>query len=272
MPYRLFRYSILLVLLSAVLQSPARGEKSATVVTDKVASDDPEDVAVLRKIKFVYCVLDKNGDITGLVWTHAAPDHSEFWRVKGLRNIQALTLSGHFTDDHLVHLEGMKLLTSLNLSGTDVSDKGLVHLKALAALRSLHLAECKGVSDAGIAQLGGLAELERLYMYNTRVHGEGFKSLQGLKKLRFMDLGYTDIDNDSLPIIAKLTALDDLDVFGTRVTDEGLPRLKPLTRLRYLWVGDMGPDRAGTAAGRGFAEREDRLSAYRGAEEGAGTQ
>ena len=247
MSYRKLLYCFLPIILLGTPQGRGGDDAPRTAGSKAPAeiSDDPKDVAVLRKIKFVYCQVDKHGNITNISWTSAATDRSEFPRVERLRHMRGITLSGHFSDDDLSHIEGFREIEAIDLSRTDVTDMGLAHLRSLTKLRVLYLAECKGVTDAGIAQLGGLVELERLYLRETPIHGEGFKSLQGLKKLRFMDLAYTGIDNDSLPIIAKLTALDDLNITATRVTDEGLPRLKPLTRLRYLWVGDMGPNRAG---------------------------
>ena len=58
--------------------------------------------------------------------------------------------SGELTEADLEKVE------ELNLSGTQISDAGLVHLKALTALERLDLS-AKGVTDAGLAHVTELA-------------------------------------------------------------------------------------------------------------------
>jgi len=48
-----------------------------------------------------------------------------------------------------VHLQGLTSLQSLDLSGTQVSDAGLVHLQGLISLQSLDLRNTK-VSDTSV--------------------------------------------------------------------------------------------------------------------------
>ena len=78
-------------------------------------------------------------------------------RAKITRNEQGevvnVNLSGtQITDAGLVHLKEMRNLQCLGLSGTQVSDAGLVHLKGLTNLKELALTSTK-VTDAGVAGL-----------------------------------------------------------------------------------------------------------------------
>ena len=80
-------------------------------------------------------------------------------RIGHLSRFERLRLSGSSVSDAgVVHLKGLVSLTKLDLSSTRVSDAGLVHLKGLGSLRHLDLRHTQ-VSDAGLDHLEGLAGL-----------------------------------------------------------------------------------------------------------------
>ena len=58
-------------------------------------------------------------------------------------------------------------LTDLNLSGTDVTDAGLVHLAGLTNLTWLNLGSCPRVTDRGLAPLASLTNLRWLGLAYT---------------------------------------------------------------------------------------------------------
>jgi Leucine-rich repeat (LRR) protein len=62
------------------------------------------------------------------------------------------------TDAGMKYLKGLTRLQSLNLGGTNVTDKGIAELSALVELRHLVLPD--GVSDAGVERLGSLRRLQ----------------------------------------------------------------------------------------------------------------
>ena len=70
-----------------------------------------------------------------------------------MTNLTSLSLSGtQVTDSGLSNLKGLTKLSRLSLGKTQVTDAGLVHLKGLTNLTWLDL-EGTRVSDAGLAQL-----------------------------------------------------------------------------------------------------------------------
>lgn len=84
--------------------------------------------------------------------------------------------------------------------------------------------------------LKGRADVVVLQMANKDVTNETLTYLEGMEKLRELDLNDTSIDDDGLAILAKLPALESLRLRATKVTDEGfqkhlfdLPNLKDLT-------------------------------------------
>jgi internalin A len=65
----------------------------------------------------------------------------------------------------------------LDLSGTEVSDLGLAHLKGLAGLTSLKLSKTN-ITDAGLVHLRGLTYLVYLEVCETRVTPCGAHELE----------------------------------------------------------------------------------------------
>ncbi len=99
-------------------------------------------------------------------------------RVNESTNRTEVDLSGtNVTDAGLEHLKGLTSLQELYLDGTEVTDAGLVHLKGLTSLRRLLLSDTK-VTDAGLVHLKGLTSLQALNLRYTKVTDAGVKKLQ----------------------------------------------------------------------------------------------
>lgn len=113
----------------------------------------------------------------------------------------------HFNALMLVFASGLldkksrlKLLKSLDLSGTEVSDVGLRYIaQYLSQLTELKLAKCWKVSDAGLAQLASLETL-------THLDISGCKMISNLQHL------------------SKCRSIIHLDCTGTSVPTEGLKK------------------------------------------------
>jgi hypothetical protein len=80
----------------------------------------------------------------------------------------------------------------LDLAGTQVTDSGLAHLKAMLNLTRLHL-ERTGITDAGLTNLTQLTSLEYLDLYGTEVTDAGLETLQSLPKLKQIYLWQTKV-------------------------------------------------------------------------------
>jgi hypothetical protein len=125
-------------------------------------------------------------------------------RLKSLRMLNSIHVDkAGLGDDSLKHLSSLPLLHTMNLQGNRFTDKGLAYLKDMRRLKQL--VPDNGdtdITDAGMAHLSGLVNLERLGIQQTRVTDEGLKHLVGLKKLK------------------------DLWASGSLVTDEGIEKLR----------------------------------------------
>jgi hypothetical protein len=99
------------------------------------------------------------------------------------RDVTWVVLSGtQVSDSGLVHLQGLTQLKVLRLNDTQVSNAGLTHFQGLMQLIALSLDNTQ-ISDAGLAHLRGLTQLHVLGLANTQVNDAGLVHLQGLTQL-----------------------------------------------------------------------------------------
>jgi Leucine Rich repeat len=110
-------------------------------------------------------------------------------------------------------------------------DAGLKQLKGLLQLTTLNLSGT-AVTDAGLKHLSGLTQLQGLNLYGTKVTDAGLKELAGLKRLQTLELSYTQVTDAGVKELARLKSLQWLTLFGTKVTDAGLKELAGLRQLR----------------------------------------
>jgi hypothetical protein len=152
----------------------------------------------------------------------------------------AFHLSGsEVTDDGLVHLKDISGLIGLNLRGTKITDEGLRHLSGIKTLVRLHL-EKTGITDAGLAHLSGLENLEYLNLYGTKVTDAGLDHLKGLTKLKKLYLWQTEVTKEGAEKLAAL--IPDLYINRGADTEPG-PPTKTLANGRYVKVRLEGEQR-----------------------------
>ena len=201
----------------------------------------------LRAAAYLNCEFDKEGrHIIEVYWSDTAEVRPELLAcVTGLHHLRNLWLKVKFTDDDVGFLKSLTTLELLDLSGTRLSDQRLTDLRNLVHLKHLMLPRSRDITDAGLANLAALTELETLHLDGTGVRGEGLKHLQRMKKLKELYLENTRLDDNGLAIIGSLRSLTWLELAGTEVTDAGLPKLDGLSHLGWLGVRDTKVTRAG---------------------------
>lgn len=116
-------------------------------------------------------------------------------------NIDSIAYRGPHCLEVLGHLDNVRGLRRLSLTGTSVSDESLAHLTRFTNLRGLGL-DSASITDAGLGQLEALGNLEELRLRNTAISDQCVESL------------------------LKLRRLESLDVSGTHLTEEGMRRLR----------------------------------------------
>ncbi|GAB4000363.1 ribonuclease inhibitor [Spirosoma daeguense] len=99
----------------------------------------------------------------------------------------------------------------LKLSDTQVSDATLAQVAKLKNLQKLHLEQTK-ITDSGLKQLKGLANLEYLNLYGTSVSDAGLAELAGIKSLKTVYLWQTKVTENGLAMLKK--AMPNLEIVG----------------------------------------------------------
>ena len=89
----------------------------------------------------------------------------------------------------------------------------------------LNLRDTK-ITSAGLVHLKGLAKLKRLHLERTNVGDEWIANLTKLTTLEYLNLYDTKITDKSLDHLAGLKKLRQLYVWQTEVTDAGIAKLK----------------------------------------------
>jgi len=89
-------------------------------------------------------------------------------------------------------------------------------------------------TDAHLAALRGLSDVQQLYVPSPKVTDEGLKSVQHLKQLRTLSLNETGVTDAGMTCIARLSRLRSLYLDRTDIKDEGLAHLSRLEELSVL--------------------------------------
>ena len=121
--------------------------------------------------------------------------------------VNAAVAGTHFTDAHLARLadELGQHIRWLDLSGTGITDSGLVHLTAMPHLERLQL-DRTAITDAGLASLKPLRELESLNLYGTRITDAGLTTLAELPRLRRLYLWQTRVGPEAVQALIQARA------------------------------------------------------------------
>ncbi len=164
-------------------------------------------------------------------------------RTDGHKEPTPKPLSDRVTDDWLKLIADQIELRRLEVSGTAVTSKGLIHLKDLVNLERLNIC-LTAVSDDGFEHLAGLTKMRRMTICSSKITGSGFAHLQGMKQLESINLHSSPASDAGLAEIGKLTSLRRLEIVHTNVTDPGLKHLAGLKNLRQLHIHGPGTTQA----------------------------
>ena len=76
----------------------------------------------------------------------------------------------------------------------------------------LELRDNEEITDAGLKELAGLKNLQRLDLSGTKITDAGLKELAGLKSLQTLDLAATQVTDAGLKELAGLKSLQSLNL------------------------------------------------------------
>lgn len=125
-------------------------------------------------------------------------------------------------------------LWGLHAEGSSrVDDRELRFLSPLTGLQFLDLTGTP-VTDAGLVHLLGLENLETISLWDTAVTDDGVRLLSRLPRLRQLGLGNTAVTDDGLRALQRCRALRLLQLWGTAVEGPGLVHLHGLPELEMV--------------------------------------
>ena len=185
-------------------------------------------------------------------------DKAAIEEISKLPNIRFLTLaSQELNPEDLCRLAVMPNLEKLDIRGIRTTDETLECLSPLPKLYEIAFLGME-VTDNGIAVLSKYRDLKTVSMRHSTVSESTTKTLARIPKLQYLDIGQgklkagcfaplettklrnlylkdSDLTNDDLKSIAKLTSLKHLSIEGnSKITDIGLAEIAKLPRLEEL--------------------------------------
>jgi len=146
-----------------------------------------------------------------LTSTQALPTLSTL-HVKELRLVNC-----NVKDRHLVGVGSLRNLQKLSISedskeGCKITDAGLVHLRRLTQLHTLHITDCYKITKHGMAHLGVLTQLHTVNIGGCRtLHSAGIKAITHLP-IRTLYMYGCVRDTDHLSIVSRMKNLTTLDI------------------------------------------------------------
>jgi hypothetical protein len=182
----------------------------------------------------------RNLYLAGPMWNRNADDgkdHSADLRaIAGITSLERITFSYHFLDRTRFRDAGLTAINSLtNLRELSVRQAN-VRGHSLSPFHKLQVLDVTlaPVDDDGLGNVGGMPELQRLWVGDTLISDSGLSALSRLRNLVDLDLHGTQVSDLGLSQIAGLKQLRKINLMGTRVTDDGLEVLRGFPQLEYL--------------------------------------
>jgi predicted Zn finger-like uncharacterized protein len=233
--------------LNSVNNKPIRHTKNNCLLMMKCArtlalnAPLPDDPAAALKQLQVGLRPEADGKITDVYPGQGITD-STLALIRKLPDLRLLVTGYHVHDEELAQLSDCVHLQRLDISGTDIGDTGLKHLRGLVDLEELKLGSWvdgySKITGVGLAHLSGLGKLKTLSLEHIEIGDADLVSLQRLKSLNSLDLSGVPITGSGLSNLKPLTNLKDLKLSSARVTDGGLTGLSVLVGLEKLRLDD----------------------------------
>jgi len=138
------------------------------------------------------------------------------------------------------HLGYITTLESLNVIATKFNDAWMPNIGKLTRLKTLRFTNNGKLSDAGMAQLAGLKDLEQFSFVGTQITGRAYGKFEGFTKLARVSHRGSSIDDEGLmQLCDHLPNLENLSLAHAKFTDAAAPNLAKLTKLKGLELGTM---------------------------------
>jgi hypothetical protein len=146
----------------------------------------------------------------------------------------------------IVKTSGGEQFVVVSLTDSLVDDEGLAAVARVDHVGALYLDNCREISPAGLSQLQGLSELQKLSLSRTAVDDRSLQFLRGMPRLAELNLfGNDRITDEGMRALSQCRSLRTIKLQETRVGDEGLRQLKGLSALQEIWLDGTQVTEAG---------------------------
>ena len=155
--------------------------------------------------------------------------------------VEKVWWKGPVTDEDVTKLVTLyKKLTALYIGVSDrpltVTDEQFARLGGIKTLTTLAI--WGRVTDAQLAQVAGLRNLQQFSLRSSDVTDEGLRQPAALPTLKSVTIGFNRMTDDDLRQLSALPNLKSLTIANTRITDTGLQQLTALPHLESLDISD----------------------------------
>jgi internalin A len=147
-----------------------------------------------------------------------------------------------------------KKLRMLDLYGAPITDAGVAHLKDLVEMENLQLGETL-LGDEALRTIGTFTKLTDLDARSPNVTDAGLMHLKNLK-LHWLALGSDKVTGPGLAALRDMTDVDCLWLDGTRIDDASLDHLAGLKKLQHFGICKTRVTDAGLAKLTGLEQIE----------------
>ncbi|CAN5914340.1 hypothetical protein BH11VER1_BH11VER1_25920 [soil metagenome] len=143
-------------------------------------------------------------------------------------------------DETLSTLAPLTKLSSLSLIRTRITGTSFAELRGCTELQSLIINGETPITAEGLAVIAStFPKLEDLRLGGgARLSAGDFRSLAGLKALKYLEAPVPILNDADLAEIAKIASLGNLSIPDTAITAKGIAALKPLKLLTSLNVSN----------------------------------
>lgn len=137
------------------------------------------------------------------------------------------------TDETLKALSHLKSLRRLQITQTEITDRGIAYLKPLTKLEALVISNCN-IKGSTIFDLP-LTQLTMLQLSYMEIDLPAFTKISRFSKLKVLDFSRARLDDRALVSLGKLPQLQSLDLASNHlITNRGIACLAGLKHLEYL--------------------------------------
>ncbi len=179
------------------------------------------------------------------IWRRSLTD--EGLRIlKHVEQLDSLSLEADFrnpgsmqlTPAGLTLLRNYPTLTDLKLARVQIADDCLEEIGKLSNLTKLYLFHCPKITDAGVAYLSSMTNLQTLTITNDVEHltSKALIHLKPLTNLTSLGIGWMDVESGDLRHLHGLDNLESLALDSTNLTDAGLEQLSTMDSLKRISI------------------------------------